>query len=94
MSRSAGGGVRWGAVALGWVVAVLAGIVISPLLRLLYGLFAGPTVGRGEFAAAGVIISLLSGFLAYLLGGYIAGRGDSLHLGSLCGGIARRIPGR
>ncbi len=65
---------RWGAVGLGWVVAVLAGIVISPILRLLYGLFAEPPVERGEFTAAMVVVSLVSGFLAYLIGGYAAAR--------------------
>ncbi len=65
---------RWGAVGLGWVVAVLAGIVISPILRLLYGLFAEPPVERGEFTAAVVVVSLVSGFLAYLIGGYAAAR--------------------
>ncbi len=65
---------RWGAVAFGWVVAVLAGIVISPILRLLYDLFAEPPVERGELTATLVVISLVSGFLSYLIGGYVAAR--------------------
>ena len=65
---------RWEAVGLGWVVAVLAGIVISSILRLMYGFFAEPPIERGEFTAAVVVVSLLSGFLAYLMGGYAATR--------------------
>ncbi len=65
---------RWEAVGLGWVVAVLAGIVISSILRLIYGFFAEPPIERGEFTAAVVVVSLLSGFLAYLMGGYAAAR--------------------
>ncbi len=60
---------------MGWVVAVLAGIVISSILRLLYGFFAEPPIERGEFTAAVMVISLVSGFLAYLMGGgYAAAR--------------------
>jgi hypothetical protein len=29
-------GIKWGAVALGWVVAVVAGIVINFILRILF----------------------------------------------------------
>ncbi len=65
---------RWGAVALGWAAAVLAGIVTSTLLRLLYGLLAGPEVERGSFTAAVVVVSLVAGFLSYLMGGYVAAR--------------------
>lgn len=59
---------------MGWVVAVLMGILISPILRLLYGLVAEPPVERGEFTVAVVVITLVSGFLSYLLGGYVAAR--------------------
>ncbi len=65
---------RWGAVAFGWIVAVLMGIMISPILRLLYGLFAEPPVERGELTVALVVISLVAGFLSYLVGGYVAAR--------------------
>lgn len=65
---------RWGAVALGWIVAMLAGVVISPVLRLLYGLFSAPPVERVELTPALVVISLASGFVAYLIGGYAAAR--------------------
>ncbi|ABG03636.1 hypothetical protein Rxyl_0666 [Rubrobacter xylanophilus DSM 9941] len=68
------GGIRWGAVALGWLVAVLAGIVISPALRLLYGAAIGPELDRGELTAGLVAVSMGSGFLAYLVGGYAAAR--------------------
>ncbi len=47
---------RWGAVGLGWVVAVLAGIVISSVLRLLYGFLAEPPIERGEFTAAVLVV--------------------------------------
>lgn len=72
--QSARDGTRWGAVALGLAVAVLAGIVTSTSLRLLYGLLAGPEVERGAFTAAVVVVSLVAGFLSYLLGGYVAAR--------------------
>lgn len=71
---AAQGGIRWGAVVLGWAVAVLAGIVISPLLRMVYGLFAEPSIERGELTISIVVISLTSGFLSYLIGGYVAAR--------------------
>ncbi len=73
-TTGAGDGTRWAAVALGWAVAVLAGVVISTLLRLLYGLLAGPEVERGSFTAAVVVVSLAAGFLSYLIGGYFAAR--------------------
>lgn len=65
---------RWGAVTLGWGVAMLAGIAISPVLRILYGLIAEPWMERGELTVALVVVSLVSGFLSYLLGGYTAAR--------------------
>lgn len=74
MSAKVEGRVHWGAAALGWLVAVAAGVLITPLLRLLYGLAIEPPIERGEFTTAVVAFSLLSGFLAYLLGGYIAAR--------------------
>ena len=74
MQGSTRTGIRWGSVALGWLVAVLAGLIISPLLRALYGLVAEPPAERGEFTAAIIVISVLSGFLAYLVGGFVAAR--------------------
>ena len=68
------GGTRWGAVALGWVVAVLAGVVIGTVARQIYGLIAGPPVEGGELTATVVVISVVSGFLSYLVGGYVAAR--------------------
>ena len=59
---------------MGWAVAALVGIVIFPLFRLSYGLFAEPPIERGEPTAAVVVTSLVSGFLAYLIGGYTAAR--------------------
>ena len=72
--NSAGDSTRWAAVALGWAVAVLAGVVLSPALRLLYGFLAGPGAERGSFTAAVVVVSLVAGFLSYLLGGIVAAR--------------------
>ncbi len=78
-SRTAGvasgaGSTRWKAVAVGWVAAALAGVVINPILRLLYGLLAEPPIERGEFTLAVVVVSLVSGFLSYLVGGYVAAK--------------------
>ena len=67
-------GIKWGAVALGWVVAVIAGIVFNFLLRIVVGLFVEFPLEPTELTVAVVVISLLSGFLAYLIGGYAAGR--------------------
>ncbi len=74
MEGSGRKGVNWGSIALGWLVAVLTGAVVSPLLRALYGLVAEPPAERGEFTAAIIVISLVSGFLAYLVGGFVAAR--------------------
>ncbi len=68
------GGTRWGAVALGWAVAVFAGLLVSPVLRILYASFSEPPVERGELTATLVVISLVAGFLSYLIGGYVAAR--------------------
>ncbi len=67
-------GIKWGAVTLVWIVAVIVGIVFNFLLRILAGLFVEFPLELGEPTAAVVIVSLLSGFLAYLVGGYAAGR--------------------
>jgi hypothetical protein len=79
MSRKVGAAngikrIRWGVVALGWVVAVFSGIVISTILRQLYGLLTGSPVERGELTATLVVISSVSGFLSYLIGGYTAAK--------------------
>ena len=66
------GGTRWDAVALGWVLAVLTGIVTGTILRQAYGLLADPLVEGGELTATVVVISVVSGFLSYLVGGYAA----------------------
>lgn len=73
MSRPGGGGVNWRAVGLGWIVAVAAGVLMTPLLRFLWGLVAAP-FERGEFTASAVVVALISGFAAYVAGGYVAGR--------------------
>lgn len=68
-------GIEPGAVALGWVVAVLVGIVLSLILGGIFGIAAsgtGPSV-TGQTGAGLVIGSLIFAFLAYLAGGYVAG---------------------
>ena len=74
MKDSCGRRVRWGAAALGWIVASAAGVLLSFAFRFLYGLIVEPPAERGEFTATIVAVSLVSGFVAYLLGGYVAGR--------------------
>jgi hypothetical protein len=69
-----GWGIRWGAAALGWIVASAAGVLLSSAFRFLYGLIVGSPSERGEFTATIVAVSLVSGFVSYLLGGYVAGR--------------------
>lgn len=71
---SAGKSLRWKSIVVGWLVAAVMGLVISPLLRNLYGVAAPPPIGRGDFTAGLVIVSLVSGFIAYLVGGYAAAR--------------------
>ena len=73
MSGNAGKGIRWGSIALGWLVAVVAGSLISLLLGGLYGLVDEPPAEGGEITAGLVVVSLVSGFLAYLAGGFVAG---------------------
>lgn len=73
MSDSRRIGARWASIALGWLVALLAGAMISPVLWDLFGLGPEPPGERGDFTAA-VVVFLVSGFLVYLLGGYVAAR--------------------
>ncbi len=74
VSRSRERGIHWGAVVLGWVVAVLVGFVISLILQGAYALVAEAPGEGQEAATATFIISVLTGFVAYLVGGYVAGR--------------------
>lgn len=71
--RSSRTGARWAAIALGWLVAVLMGAMISPILWSLFGLGPEPPGERGDFTAA-VVVFLVLGFLVYLLGGYVAAK--------------------
>jgi len=61
-------------VALGWLVALPAGLLLGPLLRGAYDTLTGFAVTTGKLTSGLVIVSLVSGFLAYLFGGYVAGR--------------------
>ncbi|MDQ3638848.1 MAG: hypothetical protein M3426_12785 [Actinomycetota bacterium] len=67
-------GTRWSAVSMGWAVAVVAGLVMSPLLRTLYTALSEPPGEPGDLTVTVVVISLLAGFLSYLIGGYVAAR--------------------
>jgi hypothetical protein len=65
---------RWKSVVVGWLGAAVTGLLVSPLLRSLYGVAVPPPIGRSDLTASLVTVSLVSGFIAYLVGGYIAAR--------------------
>jgi hypothetical protein len=71
---SAGENIRWERVALGWLVALPAGLLLGPLLRAAYDAVTGAAVTPAKLTSGLVIVSVVSGFLAYLFGGYVAGR--------------------
>lgn len=73
MDGGARRGIRWGSVALGWLVATVAGALIG-LLASLYGPVNESPAEGVDMSASVVVASLVSGFLAYLLGGFVAGR--------------------
>lgn len=83
---NAGKGIRWGSVALGWLVATVVGALISLIFGGLYGLVDEPATRGGEITAGFVVTSLVSGFLAYLAGGFVAGRSAG-HSGGLNGAM-------
>jgi hypothetical protein len=65
--------VRWGAVVVGWAVAILTGIVFNLVFQAAhYGLFGGDSLTLSDTTAL-VTISMISGFLAHAAGGYAAG---------------------
>jgi hypothetical protein len=65
----------WRAVLVGWVVAVVTGIVVNLVFEAAHiFLFGGDALTATNPTAAVVTISLLSGFLAHFAGGYVAGR--------------------
>jgi hypothetical protein len=66
--------IRWEGVALGWLAAIPAGLLLSPILREAYDVLTGTSVMPGKLTSGLVIVSLVSGFLAYLFGGYVAGK--------------------
>ena len=71
---SAAKSLRWKSIVAGWLVAAVAGVAISTLLRSLYGVVAPPPIVGKNLTAGLVIVSLTAGFLAYLVGGYVAAR--------------------
>lgn len=79
-------GIRWGSVALGWLVAAAAGAAVRPLLGALYGSLDALPAEAGAPNATTVVLALVSGFLAYLLGGFTAAR-SSGHSGALHGAM-------
>jgi hypothetical protein len=66
--------IRWEGVALGWLVAIPAGLLLSPILRGAYDALSGASVTPGKFTSGLVIVSIVSGFVTYLFGGYVAGK--------------------
>src|SRR5215213_1130772 len=89
-SVNAGGNIRWEGVALGWLVALPAGLLLGPLLRAAYDALTGSAVTPEKFTSGLVIVSLVSGFLAYLFGGYVAGR-FARRAGGLHGAITATV---
>ena len=87
---SAGEHIRWQGVALGWLVALPAGLLLGPLLRVVYDAMTGSVVTPEKFTSGLVIVSLVSGFLAYLFGGYAAGR-FARRAGGLHGAITAMV---
>lgn len=76
MIRAAYEKIIWRAVAAGWAVAILTGIVFNLVFRGAHRfLFDGASLEFADTTAL-VIISLISGFLAHSVGGYAAGRGS------------------
>jgi hypothetical protein len=73
-SVSAGENIRWTSVAIGWLVALPAGLLLGPLFRGAYDVLTGSAVMPGKLTPGLVTVSIISGFLAYLFGGYVAGR--------------------
>ena len=65
-------GIHLGAVALGWIVAVVIASVFSAILATKFGASNARGVSAGEAASVGVI-GLIASFLAYVVGGYVAG---------------------
>ena len=75
MFRSVSEKVNWRAVILGWVVAIVAGIVLNLLFEAAHILlFGGEALNAANLTTVVVTISLISGFLAHFAGGYVAGR--------------------
>ncbi len=56
---------------MGWVVAALVAVMVSPIFSALFGLRSEPPGEFGGFTAAGFVF-LVMGFIGYLVGGYVA----------------------
>lgn len=76
MNRALGQrGIQLGAVAIGWVAAIVTGLLLVLILGGIFGLTEGlGTVEAGTLTAGAAISGLIFGFISYLVGGYVAGR--------------------
>jgi hypothetical protein len=96
---SAGENIRWEGVALGWLVALPAGLLLGPISRAAYDALTGSVVTPEKVTSGLVIVSLVSGFLSYLFGGYVAGkfarRAGGLHgaITAIIGAVAGAVLG-
>lgn len=72
MSRQPAKGIQWWAVLVGWVFAVLSGLVIGPVLSVVYRQPFGAWAEGARIPA--VAVALASAFLAYLVGGFVAAK--------------------
>lgn len=81
---------RWGAVVLGWAVALASGVVLNLVLTGAYARATGFVLERTEVSLSVVVVALVSGFGACLAGGWVCARGakssGGLH-GALVAGV-------
>ena len=66
--------IQWGPVALGWIVSVVAFIIIGLILGALGLLGTDSATADGTIGAGAFIGAMIVGFLAHAVGGYVAGR--------------------
>ena len=69
-------GTSWISVALGWLAALGAGLILSGIVGGIVGAILGAAEESGatESGAAGLIGLLITLLLAFIIGGYAAGR--------------------
>lgn len=66
--------IQWGAVVIGWLVAVASFIILGLILGAIGLIATEPTDATGAVTAGGLVSSMIVGFLAHAVGGYVAGR--------------------